>query len=165
MISFCVATAACSLFIELQDQSAEPLLIVRKICAGVAAAAGPPIYSKRLNLRRSRGVFRYPLTGSRFEQFHLLSSRQQLFPKRFQNMLRFGLRVLKVSNAQRLPALLCDRHIAVDDSGVPTGALITARSPLETADVSPAARSTSSGAAVSNQNPARSFFPGACTPK
>ena len=51
---------------------------------------GPPDpNSKRLNLREVAGSVRYRLTGSRFEQiFTYYHHAKQLFPKRYQSMLR-----------------------------------------------------------------------------
>jgi excinuclease ABC subunit C len=110
--------------IELQDQAAEPLLIrTQDLRRRLQRLLGPPDpTSKRLNLREvARGV-RYRLTGSRFEQiFTYYQHAKQLFPKRYQNMLRLRPpAVLKVSLRNAYPRCYVTRHIAVDDSGAPT---------------------------------------------
>jgi len=111
--------------IELQDQSAEPLLIrTQDLRRRLQRLLGPPDpNSKRLNLREVAGSVRYRLTGSRFEQiFTYYHHAKQLFPKRYQNMLRLRPpAVLKVSLRNAYPRCYVTRHIAVDDSGGPTG--------------------------------------------
>ena len=110
--------------IELQDQSAEPLLIrTQDLRRRLQRLLGPPDpNSKRLNLREVAGSVRYRLTGSRFEQiFTYYHHAKQLFPKRYQNMLRLRPpAVLKVSLRNAYPRCYATRRIAVDDSGVPT---------------------------------------------
>jgi len=110
--------------IELQDQSAEPLLIrTQDLRRRLQRLLGPPDpNSKRLNLREVAGSVRYRLTGSRFEQiFTYYHHAKQLFPKRYQNMLRLRPpAMLKVSMRNAYPRCYATRHIAVDDSGVPT---------------------------------------------
>jgi excinuclease UvrABC nuclease subunit len=63
------------------------------------------------------------LTGSRFEQiFTYYHHARELFPKRYQNILRLRPpAVLKVSLRNAYPRCYVTRHIAVDDSGGPTG--------------------------------------------
>ena len=111
--------------IELQDQSAEPLLIrTQDLRRRLQRLLGPPDpNSKRLNLREVAGSVRYRLTGSRFEQiFTYYHHAKQLFPKRYQNMLRLRPpAVLKVSMRNAYPRCYVTRHIAVDDSGGPVG--------------------------------------------
>src|SRR5712675_3598617 len=110
--------------IELQDQSAEPLLIrTQDLRRRLQRLLGPPDpNSKRLNLREVARSVRYRLTGSRFEQiFTYYHHAKQLFPKRYQNMLRLRPpAMLKVSMRNAYPRCYATRHIAVDDSGVPT---------------------------------------------
>lgn len=110
--------------IELQGESAEPLLIrTQDLRRRLQRLLGPPdSTSKRLNLRKvARGV-RYRLTGSRFEQlFTYYHHAKELFPTRYQNMLRLRPpAVLKVSLRNAYPRCYATRHIAVDDSGAPT---------------------------------------------
>jgi excinuclease ABC subunit C len=110
--------------IELRGESAEPLLIrTQDLRRRLQRLLGPPDpTSKRLNLRDvARGV-RYRLTGSRFEQIFTYYHRaKQLFPKRYQNMLRLRPpAVLKVSLRNAYPRCYATRRIAVDDSGAPT---------------------------------------------
>ena len=110
--------------IELRGESAEPLLIrTQDLRRRLQRLLGPPDpTSKRLNLREvARGV-RYRLTGSRFEQtFTYYHHAKQLFPKRYQSMLRLRPpAVLKVSLRNAYPRCYATRRIAVDDSGAPT---------------------------------------------
>jgi excinuclease ABC subunit C len=109
--------------IELRDGTAEPLLIrtqdLRRRLQRLLGLPDPA--SKRLNLREvARGV-RYRLTGSRFEQiFSYYLHAKQLFPKRYQAMLRLRPpAVLKVSLRNAYPRCYVTRRIAVDDSGAP----------------------------------------------
>ena len=111
--------------IELQDESAEPLLIrtqdLRRRLQRLLGPRDPT--SKRLNLREVVRGIRYRLTGSRFEQiFTYYHHAKDLFPKRYQNMLRLRPpAVLKVSLRNAYPRCYVTRHIAVDDSGGTTG--------------------------------------------
>jgi len=111
--------------IELQAESAEPLLIrtqdLRRRLQRLLGPRDPT--SKRLNLREVVRDIRYRLTGSRFEQiFTYYHHAKELFPKRYQNMLRLRPpAVLKVSLRNAYPRCYVTRHIAVDDSGGPTG--------------------------------------------
>ena len=110
--------------IELKGQSAEPLLIrTQDLRRRLQRLLGPPDpTSKRLNLRDVvRGVG-YRLTGSRFEQIlAYYQHAKQLFPKRYQNMLRLRPpAVLKVSLRNAYPRCYATRRIAVDESGAPT---------------------------------------------
>jgi len=107
--------------IELREETAEPLLIrtqdLRRRLQRLLGLPDPA--SKRLNLREvARGV-RYRLTGSRFEQiFTYYLHAKQLFPKRYQSMLRLRPpAVLKVSLRNAYPRCYVTRRIAVDDSG------------------------------------------------
>jgi excinuclease ABC subunit C len=109
--------------IELREETAEPLLIrtqdLRRRLQRLLGLPDPA--SKRLNLREvARGV-RYRLTGSRFEQiFTYYLHSKQLFPKRYQSMLRLRPpAVLKVSLRNAYPRCYVTRRIAVDDSGAP----------------------------------------------
>ncbi len=109
--------------IELREETAEPLLIrtqdLRRRLQRLLGLPDPA--SKRLNLREvARGV-RYRLTGSRFEQiFTYYLHAKQLFPKRYQAMLRLRPpAVLKVSLRNAYPRCYVTRRIAVDDSGAP----------------------------------------------
>ena len=109
--------------IELREEGAEPLLIrtqdLRRRLQRLLGLPDPA--SKRLNLREvARGV-RYRLTGSRFEQiFTYYLHAKQLFPKRYQSMLRLRPpAVLKVSLRNAYPRCYVTRRIAVDDSGAP----------------------------------------------
>jgi excinuclease UvrABC nuclease subunit len=109
--------------IELREETAEPLLIrtqdLRRRLQRLLGLPDPA--SKRLNLREvARGV-RYRLTGSRFEQiFTYYLHAKQLFPARYQNMLRLRPpAVLKVSLRNAYPRCYVTRRIAVDDSGAP----------------------------------------------
>jgi excinuclease ABC subunit C len=110
--------------IELRDETAEPLLIrTQDLRRRVQRLLGPPDpASKRLNLREVARGIRYRLTGSRFEQiFTYYLHAKQLFPKRYQNMLRLRPpAVLKVSLRNAYPRCYVTRRIAVDDSGAPT---------------------------------------------
>ena len=110
--------------IELREETAEPLLIrtqdLRRRLQRLLGLPDPA--SKRLNLREvARGV-RYRLTGSRFEQiFTYYLHAKQLFPARYQNMLRLRPpAVLKVSLRNAYPRCYVTRRIAVDDSGALT---------------------------------------------
>ena len=109
--------------IELRDETAEPLLIrTQDLRRRVQRLVGPPDpASKRLNLREVARGIRYRLTGSRFEQiFTYYLHAKQLFPKRYQNMLRLRPpAVLKVSLRNAYPRCYVTRRIAVDDSGAP----------------------------------------------
>jgi excinuclease ABC subunit C len=109
--------------IELRDEKAEPLLIrTQDLQRRLRRLLGPPDpSSKRLNLREvARGV-RYRLTGSRFEQiFTYYVHAKQLFPERYQNMLRLRPpAVLKVSLRNAYPRCYITRRIPVDDTGLP----------------------------------------------
>ena len=109
--------------IELREETAEPLLIrTQDLRRRLQRLLGLPYpASKRLNLREvARGV-RYRLTGSRFEQiFTYYLHAKQLFPTRYQNMLRLRPpAVLKVSLRNAYPRCYVTRRIAVDDSGAP----------------------------------------------
>ena len=110
--------------IELQGESAEPLLIrtqdLRRRLQRLLGPLDPT--SKRLNLREVARSVRYRLTVSRFEQiFAYYNHAKQLFPKRYQNMLRLRPpAVLKVSLRNAYPRCYVTRRIAVDDSGAPT---------------------------------------------
>jgi excinuclease UvrABC nuclease subunit len=110
--------------IELRGESAEPLLIrTQDLRRRLQRLLGPPdLTSKRLNLRDVAAGVRYRLTGSRFEQiFTYYHHARQLFPKRYQNMLRLRPpAVLKVSLRNAYPRCYATRRIAVDDSGAPT---------------------------------------------
>ena len=110
--------------IELKDELAEPLLIrTQDLRRRMQRLLGPPDpTSKRLNLRDVARSVRYRLTGSRFEQiFTYYHHAKQIFPKRYQNMLRLRPpAVLKVSLRNAYPRCYATRHIAVDDSGAPT---------------------------------------------
>jgi len=110
--------------IELRDETAEPLLIrTQDLRRCVQRLLGPPDpTSKKLNLREVARGIRYHLTGSRFEQiFTYYLHAKQLFPKRYQNMLRLRPpAVLKVSLRNAYPRCYVTRRIAVDDSGAPT---------------------------------------------
>jgi excinuclease UvrABC nuclease subunit len=111
--------------IELRDQAAEPLLIrTQDLRRRLQRLLGPPDpASKRLNLREVASGIRYRLTGSRFEQiFTYYVHAKQLFPKRYQNLLRLRPpAVLKVSLRNAYPRCYVTRRIAVDDSGAPAG--------------------------------------------
>ena len=110
--------------IELRDETAEPLLIrTQDLRRRLQRLLGPPDpASKRLNLRDVAGGIRYRLTGSRFEQiFTYYIHARQLFPKRYQNMLRLRPpAVLKISLRNAYPRCYVTRRIPVDNSGVPT---------------------------------------------
>jgi excinuclease UvrABC nuclease subunit len=110
--------------IELRDETAEPLLIrTQDLRRRLQRLLGPPDpTSKRLNLREVASGIRYRLTGSRFEQiFTYYVHAKQLFPKRYQNLLRLRPpAVLKVSLRNAYPRCYVTRRIAVDDSGAPT---------------------------------------------
>ena len=109
--------------IQLRDETAEPLLIrtqdLRRRLRRLLGPADPA--SKRLNLREVASGIRYRLTGSRFEQiFTYYLHAKQLFPKRYQAMLRLRPpAVLKVSLRNAYPRCYVTRRIAVDDSGAP----------------------------------------------
>ena len=109
--------------IELREEAAEPLLIrtqdLRRRLQRLLSLPGPA--SKRLNLREVASGVRYRLTGSRFEQiFTYYIYAKQLFPTRYQNMLRLRPpAVLKVSLRNAYPRCYVTRRIAVDDSGAP----------------------------------------------
>jgi excinuclease ABC subunit C len=109
--------------IELHGESAEPLLIrTQDLRRRLQRLLGPPDpASKRLNLREVARGIRYRLTGSRFEQiFTYYHHAKQIFPKRYQNMLRLRPpAVLKVSLRNAYPRCYVTRRIAVDDSGAP----------------------------------------------
>jgi len=109
--------------IELRDETAEPLLIrTQDLRRRLQRLLGPPDpASKRLNLREVASGIRYRLTGSRFEQiFTYYVHAKQLFPKRYQNLLRLRPpAVLKVSLRKAYPRCYVTRRIAVDDSGAP----------------------------------------------
>jgi excinuclease ABC subunit C len=109
--------------IQLRDETAEPLLIrTQDLRRRLQRLLGPPDpASKRLNLREVAGGIRYRLTGSRFEQiFTYYVHAKQLFPKRYQNLLRLRPpAVLKVSLRNAYPRCYVTRRIAVDDSGAP----------------------------------------------
>src|SRR4029077_8062110 len=112
--------------IELREETAEPLLIrtqdLRRRLRRLLGLPDPA--SKRLNLREvARGV-RYRLNGSRFEQiFTYYLHSKQLFPKRYQTMLRLRPpAVLKVSLRNAYPRCYVTRRIAADDPGAPTAA-------------------------------------------
>jgi excinuclease UvrABC nuclease subunit len=109
--------------IELRDETAEPLLIrTQDLRRRLQRLLGPPDpASKRLNLREVASGIRYRLTGSRFEQiFTYYVHAKQLFPKRYQNLLRLRPpAVLKVSLRNAYPRCYVTRRIAVDDSGAP----------------------------------------------
>ena len=111
--------------IELRGESAEPLLIrTQDLRRRLQRLLGPPDpTSKRLNLRDVAAGVRSRLSGSRFEQiFTYYHHARQLFPKRYQNMLRLRPpAVLKVSLRNAYPRCYVTRRIAVDDSGAPTG--------------------------------------------
>ena len=110
--------------IKLRGESAEPLLIrTQDLRRRLQRLLGPPDpTSKRLNLRDVAADVRYRLTGSRFEQiFTYYHHARQLFPERYQNMLRLRPpAVLKVSLRNAYPRCYATRRIAVDDSGAPT---------------------------------------------
>jgi len=109
--------------IELREEGAEPLLIrtqdLRRRLERLLGLPDPA--SKRLNLREAARGVRYRLTGSRFEQiFTYYLHSKQLFPKRYQAMLRLRPpAVLKVSLRNAYPRCYVTRRIAVDDSGAP----------------------------------------------
>ena len=109
--------------VQLRDETAEPLLIrtqdLRRRLRRLLGPADPA--SKRLNLREVASGIRYRLTGSRFEQiFTYYLHAKQLFPKRYQAMLRLRPpAVLKVSLRNAYPRCYVTRRIAVDDSGAP----------------------------------------------
>jgi len=109
----------------LRDESAEPLLIrTQDLRRRLQRLLGPPDpASKRLNLRKVARGIRYRLAGSRFEQiFTYYLHAKQLFPKRYQTMLRLRPpAVLKVSLRNAYPRCYVTRRIAVDDSGAPAG--------------------------------------------
>jgi excinuclease UvrABC nuclease subunit len=109
--------------IQLRDETAEPLLIrTQDLRRRLPRLLGPPDpASKRLNLREVASCIRYRLTGSRFEQiFTYYLHAKQLFPKRYQDMLRLRPpAVLKVSLRNAYPRCYVTRRIAVDDSGAP----------------------------------------------
>jgi excinuclease UvrABC nuclease subunit len=109
--------------IQLRDETAEPLLIrTQDLRRRLLRLLGPPDpASKRLNLREVASCIRYRLTGSRFEQiFTYYLHAKQLFPKRYQDMLRLRPpAVLKVSLRNAYPRCYVTRRIAVDDSGAP----------------------------------------------
>jgi excinuclease UvrABC nuclease subunit len=109
--------------IQLRDETAEPLLIrTQDLRRRLQRLLGPPDpASKRLNLREVASCIRYRLTGSRFEQiFTYYLHAKQLFPKRYQDMLRLRPpAVLKVSLRNAYPRCYVTRRIAVDDSGAP----------------------------------------------
>jgi excinuclease ABC subunit C len=111
--------------IELQGESAEPLLIrTQDLRRRLQRLLGPPDpASKRLNLREVARSVRYRLTGSGFEQiFTYYHHAKEIFPKRYQNMLRLRPpAVLKVSLRNAYPRCYATRRIAVDDAGGPTG--------------------------------------------
>ncbi len=110
--------------IKLGDERAEPLLIrTQDLRRRLQRLLGPPDpASKRLNLRKVARGIRYRLAGSRFEQiFTYYLHAKQLFPRRYQNMLRLRPpAVLKVSLRNAYPRCYVTRRIAVDDSGAPT---------------------------------------------
>ena len=110
--------------IELRGETAEPLLIrTQDLRRRLQRLLGPPDpTSKRLNLREVARDIRYRLTGSRFEQiFTYYHHAKQIFPKRYQNMLRLRPpAVLKVSLRNAYPRCYATRRIAVDESGAPT---------------------------------------------
>jgi len=110
--------------IELRDETAEPLLIrTQDLRRRLQRLLGPrDLASKRLNLREVASGIRYRLTGSRFEQiFAYYVHARQLFPKRYQKMLRLRPpAVLKVSLRNSYPRCYVTRRIAVDDNGAPT---------------------------------------------
>jgi excinuclease UvrABC nuclease subunit len=109
--------------IQLRDETAEPLLIrtqdLRRRLQRLLGPRDPA--SKRLNLREVASSIRYRLTGSRFEQiFTYYLHAKQLFPKRYQDMLRLRPpAVLKISLRNAYPRCYVTRRIAVDDSGAP----------------------------------------------
>jgi excinuclease UvrABC nuclease subunit len=109
--------------VQLRDGTAEPLLIrTQDLRRRLQRLLGPPDpASKRLNLREVASCIRYRLTGSRFEQiFTYYLHAKQLFPKRYQDMLRLRPpAVLKVSLRNAYPRCYVTRRIAVDDSGAP----------------------------------------------
>jgi excinuclease UvrABC nuclease subunit len=111
--------------IELKGESAEPLLIrTQDLRRRLQRLLGPPDpTSKRLNLREVASGVRYRLTGSRFEQtFTYYHQAKAFFPKRYQNMLRLRPPAcLKVNLRNAYPRCYATRHIAVDDTGKPTG--------------------------------------------
>jgi excinuclease ABC subunit C len=110
--------------IQLRDETAEPLLIrTQDLRRRLQRLLGPPDpASKRLNLRELASGIRYRSTGSRFEQiFTYYVHAKQLFPKRYQNMLRLRPpAVLKVSLRNAYPRCYVTRRIPVDSSGSPT---------------------------------------------
>ena len=109
--------------IQLRDETAEPLLIrTQDLRRRLQRLLGPPHpASKRLNLREVASGIRYRLTGSRFEQiFTYYVHAKQLFPKRYQNLLRLHPpAVLKVSLRNAYPRCFVTRRVPVDSSGQP----------------------------------------------
>ena len=110
--------------IEIRDERAEPLLIrTQDLRRRLQRLLGPPDPgSKRLNLREVASGVRYRLTGSRFEQiFTYYVHAKQLFPERYQNMLRLRPpAVLKVNLRNAYPRCYVTRRIPVDEGGLPT---------------------------------------------
>jgi excinuclease UvrABC nuclease subunit len=109
--------------IELRDANAEPLLIrTQDLQRRLQRLLGPPDpASKRLNLREVASGIRYRLSGSRFEQiFTYYLHAKQIFPARYQNMLRLRPpAVLKINLRNAYPRCYVTRRIPVDEAGLP----------------------------------------------
>src|SRR5258707_13480314 len=110
--------------IELQEESAEPLLIrtqdLRRRLQRLLGPADPE--SKRLNLREVARGIRYRLTGSRFEQiFTYYQQSKHIFPTRHHKLMRLRPpALLKVSLRNAYPRCYVTRRIPFDEAGLPT---------------------------------------------
>jgi excinuclease UvrABC nuclease subunit len=113
--------------IEPQQSSAQPLFIrTQDLRRRLQRLLGPlDSSSKRLNLRDFTRSIRYRVTASAFEQtFAYYQNAKELFPGRYQDMLRIGPpAVLKVNLRNAYPRCYATRKIAAASNGEPSGGI------------------------------------------
>jgi len=113
--------------IEPKESSAEQFFIrTQDLRRRLQRLLGPPDpSSKRLNLRDLTQGIRYRLTASSFEQtFVYYKQAKQLFPKRYQKLLRIRPpAVLKMNLRNAYPRCYTTRKITVDAAGEPSGGI------------------------------------------
>ena len=113
--------------IEPKEASAQPLFIrtqdLRRRLQRLLGALDSA--SKRLNLRDFTKSVRYRITASAFEQtFAYYQNARELFPKRYQEMLRIRPpAVLKVNLRNAYPRCYATRKISIAPNGEPSGGI------------------------------------------
>jgi excinuclease UvrABC nuclease subunit len=111
--------------IESQQSSAQPLFIrTQDLRRRLQRLLGPlDSASKRLNLRDLTKSIRYRVTTSAFEQtFAYYQNAKELFPERYQDMLRIRPpAVLKVNLRNAYPRCYATRKISIAPNGEPSG--------------------------------------------